>query len=73
MDILRVFDNLIPLAPQAVSIGNESIMLYIYNEAFREGDQNLGVGSAVSVLTIILILITLFPFIRGVFREAKAR
>lgn len=73
MDILRVFDNLIPLAPQAVSIGNESIMLYIYNEAFREGDQNLGVGSAVSVLTIILILIMLFPFIRGVFREAKAR
>ena len=48
-------------------------MLYIYNEAFREGEQHLGVGSAVSVLTIILILIMLFPFIRGVFREAKAR
>lgn len=72
MDILRIFDNLVPLAPQAVSIGNESIMLYIYNAAFREGNQNLGVGSAVSVLTIVLILVMLAPFIRDVFREAKA-
>jgi ABC-type sugar transport system permease subunit len=73
MDVLRIFDNLIPLAPNAIPMGNESIMLYIYNEAFREGNQNLGVGSAVSVLTTILILIMLFPFIRGVFQEAKAR
>ncbi|WP_375432185.1 carbohydrate ABC transporter permease [uncultured Friedmanniella sp.] len=73
MDILRIFDNLIPLAPQAVPIGNESIMLYIFNQAFREGNQNLGLGSAVSVLTIVLILIMLSPFIRDVFREAKAK
>ena len=73
MDVVRIFDNLIPLAPNAIPIGNESIMLYIYNEAFREGNQNLGVGSAVSVLTIVLILVMLFPFIRGVFREAKTR
>jgi len=73
MDILRVFDSLIPLSPNAIPIGNESIMLYIYNEAFREGNQQLGLGSAVSVLTILLILIMLFPFIRGVFQEAKAR
>lgn len=73
MDVLRIFDNLIPLAPNAIPIGNESIMLYIYNEAFREGNQNLGIGSAVSVLTIVLILIMLFPFIRGVFQEAKGR
>src|SRR5919107_1544968 len=33
MDVLRTFDQLIPLAPQAVEIGNESIMLYIYNIA----------------------------------------
>jgi len=71
MDILRIFDNLVPLAPQAVTIGNESIMLYIYNQAFREANQNLGLGSAVSVLTIVLILVMLFPFIRGVFREAR--
>ena len=73
MDVLRTFDPLIPLSPQAVPIGNESIMLYVYNVAFREGNQNLGLGSAVSVLTIILIMIMLSPFIRNVFREARAK
>ena len=72
MDVLRTFDQLIPLAPQAVEIGNESIMLYIYNIAFREGSEALGLGSAVSVLTILLILIMLTPFIRDTFKEAKA-
>jgi multiple sugar transport system permease protein/N,N'-diacetylchitobiose transport system permease protein len=72
MDVLRTFDQLIPLAPQAVEIGNESIMLYIYNIAFREGSEQLGLGSAVSVLTILLILLMLTPFIRDTFREAKA-
>ena len=37
MDVIRIFDSLIPLAPNAIPIGNESIMLYIYNVAFREG------------------------------------
>ena len=72
MDVLRTFDQLIPLAPQAVEIGNESIMLYIYNIAFREGSEQLGLGSAVSVLTILLILIMLTPFIRDTFKEARA-
>jgi multiple sugar transport system permease protein/N,N'-diacetylchitobiose transport system permease protein len=71
MDVLRTFDQLIPLAPAAVEIGNESIMLYIYNIAFREGSERLGLGSAISVLTILLILIMLFPFIRDTFRESK--
>jgi ABC-type sugar transport system permease subunit len=71
MDVLRTFDQLIPLAPNAVEIGNESIMLYIYNIAFREGSERLGLGSAISVLTILLILIMLMPFIRDTFREAK--
>lgn len=72
MDVLRTFDQLIPLAPQAVEIGNESIMLYIYNIAFREGSELLGLGSAISVLTILLILIMLFPFIRDTFKESRA-
>lgn len=72
MDVLRTFDQLIPLAPQAVEIGNESIMLYIYNIAFREGSEQLGLGSAVSVLTILLILVMLTPFIRDTFKEARA-
>ena len=72
MDVLRTFDQLIPLAPQAVEIGNESIMLYIYNIAFREGSELLGLGSAISVLTILLILIMLTPFIRDTFKESRA-
>lgn len=69
MDVLRVFDQLIPLSPQAVQIGNESAMLYIYNVAFRDGGQNLGLGSAVNILLIIVIFILLLPFIRGTARE----
>jgi ABC-type sugar transport system permease subunit len=72
MDVLRVFDSLIPLSPQAVTLGNESIMLYIYNVAFREGAVNLGLGSAISVLTIVLILVLLYPSIRNIIREARA-
>lgn len=71
MDILRVFDALIPLSPQAVQIGNESIMLYIYNQAFQQGGQHLGLGSAINVLLILLILLMLFPFIRRVAREGR--
>jgi multiple sugar transport system permease protein/N,N'-diacetylchitobiose transport system permease protein len=72
MDVVRTFDALIPLSPQAVQIGNESIMLYIYNVAFQNGGQNLGLGSAINVLLILLIVILLLPFIRGVAKESQA-
>jgi ABC-type sugar transport system permease subunit len=71
MDVLRTYDQLVPLAPQAIQIGNESIMLYIFNVAFRDGGQQLGLGSAINVLLIVLIGIMLYPFIRGVAREAR--
>lgn len=71
MDVLRTFDSLIPLSPQAPQIGNESVMLYIYNVAFQDGGQQLGVGSAVNVLMIIIICVMLFPFIRDISREAR--
>jgi multiple sugar transport system permease protein/N,N'-diacetylchitobiose transport system permease protein len=73
MDVLRVFDSLVPLSPQAVQIGNESIMLYVYNVAFRDGGQDLGLGSAINVLLIVIIVIMLFPFIRDVAREGHRR
>lgn len=73
MDVLRVFDSLVPLSPQAVQIGNESIMLYIYNAAFRDGGQDLGLGSAINVLLIVLIVVMLFPFIRDVAKEGHRR
>jgi ABC-type sugar transport system permease subunit len=71
MDVLRTFDQLIPLSPQAVQLGNESIMLYIFNVAFQDGGQQLGLGSAVNVLLILLIVLMLFPFIRGIAKEAR--
>lgn len=73
MDVLRLFDPLVALSPQAVQIGNESIMLYIYNAAFREGGQQLGLGSAINVLLIMLILVLLAPLIRQAVREGKPR
>jgi N,N'-diacetylchitobiose transport system permease protein len=73
MDVVRVFDPLVALSPSAVQIGNESIMLYIYNVAFRDGGQDLGLGSAINVLLILLIVVLLFPFIRGVAKEGKTR
>jgi len=72
MDVIRVFDSLIPLAPQSLTNGNESLMVYIYRVAFSEASRNLGLGSAISVLTIILILILLFPSIRSIAKEARA-
>jgi ABC-type sugar transport system permease subunit len=72
MDVVRVFDSLIPLAPQSLTNGNESLMVYIYRVAFAEATRNLGLGSAISVLTIILILVLLLPSIRSVVKEARA-
>ena len=72
MDVIRVFDSLIPLAPQSLTNGNESLMVYIYRIAFSEASRNLGLGSAISVLTIILILILLYPSIRSIVKEARA-
>ncbi|OLL70992.1 ABC transporter, permease protein [Pseudonocardia sp. Ae168_Ps1] len=71
MDVLRTFDQLIPLSPQAPQIGNESIMLYIYNIAFQDGGQQLGLGSAINVLLILLIVLLLSPFIRDMAKEAR--
>lgn len=72
MDVVRTFDPLIPLAPQATLLGNESIMFYVYRVAFAEGAPNLGLGSAINVLTIALILILLAPSIRSLIKENRA-
>ena len=72
MDVVRVFDSLIPLAPQATVLGNESIMFYVYRVAFADGAINLGLGSAINVLTIVLILVLLAPSIRSLISESRA-
>ncbi len=72
MDGLRIFDAFIPLAPNAVALQSESIMLYVFNIAFAAGDQNLGLGSAVSIVTMFIIAILLVPFVRQIYKEARA-
>lgn len=72
MDVVRTFDSLIPLAPQATTLGNESIMFYVYRVAFTDGALNLGLGSAINVLTILLILVLLSPSIRSLIKESRA-
>lgn len=71
MDIFRAFDQIVPLAPTATQLGNESVMLYVYNIAFREGSPQLGLGSAVNIVSICVILFLLYPSIRNVLREAR--
>ena len=46
-------------------------MLYVYSVAFADGAQQLGLGSAINVLTIMLILIMLIPFIREPSRKRR--
>ncbi len=72
MDVVRTFDQLIPLRPAGDLLGNESIMFYVYRVAFAEGAPNLGLGSAINVLTIVLILIMLSPSIRSLIKENRA-
>jgi ABC-type sugar transport system permease subunit len=72
MDGLRIFDALVPLAPSAVALRSESIMLYVFNIAFAAGDQNLGLGSAVSILTMFIIAVLLVPFVRQTYKEARS-
>lgn len=71
MDVFRSFDQFVALSPAAPQLGNESVMLYVYNIAFREGSPQLGLGSAVNILCIIVILFLLYPSIRGILKEAK--
>ncbi len=72
MDVVRTFDSLIPLAPQATTLGNESIMFYVFRVAFADGALNLGLGSAINILTILLILVLLSPSIRSLIKESRA-
>ena len=47
-------------------------MFYVYRVAFADGALNLGLGSAINVLTIVLILILLTPSIRSLIKESRA-
>lgn len=71
MDGFRVFDSVRMITPAASTLGTESLMTYVYNVALAE-TQQLGLGSAINVLTMLVIFICLIPFIRNTWREMRA-
>ncbi|MGW2346532.1 carbohydrate ABC transporter permease [Streptomyces sp. NPDC001661] len=72
MDGLRMFDMLVPLSPSSVTVGNSSMMQYVFNVSLRDGSHNLGLGSAVNILTMVLIAVLLVPMLWGQFKERKS-
>ena len=71
MDGLRMFDQLIPLSPSAQTINNQSVMLYVYQRAFTDSQQNLGLGSAVNVLMLFAMVLLVIPLLRSTYQEVK--
>lgn len=68
---LGIFDTLVALAPNAQSVGTQSISLYIYQRAFARDQQNLGLGSAVNVLMLLVMIVLVLPIVRRIYEEVK--
>ena len=70
MDALKIFDSIRIITPAAPQLGTESLMTYVYQIALNDS-YRLGIGSAVNLLTIILTLVLLIPFLRTTWRDAR--
>lgn len=70
MDTLKVFDSIRIITPAASQLGTESLMSYVFQIALNDS-YRLGLGSAVNVLTTILTLVLLSPFLVSTWRDAK--
>lgn len=68
---LGIFDTLVALAPNAQTVGTQSITLYIYQQAFARDQQNLGLGSAVNVLMLFVMIVLVLPIVRRIYEEVK--
>lgn len=71
MDNLRVFDQIQTITPASQVLGTESIMVYVYNVALGESTQ-LGLASAISVLTMLLTFVILIPLLRRNYRDLRS-
>jgi ABC-type sugar transport system permease subunit len=71
MDGFRVFDAISVITKGGPGGATESLMIYTFDVAI--GQQRLGLGSAVGVLTVLGILLMLFPFLRNTVREVRGR
>lgn len=72
MDSLRVFDQIQMITPSAQNLGTESILIYVYDVALGTGQQ-LGLASAISVMTMLLTFVVLLPLLRDSYREVRAQ
>lgn len=70
MDSLKVFDSIRIITPAASQLGTESLMTYVFQIALNDS-YRLGIGSAVNVMTIVITLILLMPFLRSTWRDAR--
>lgn len=70
MDGLKIFDSIRIITPAATSVGTESLMTFVYQVALAES-YRLGTASAVNVLTIIITILLLIPFLRQQWKEAR--
>jgi N,N'-diacetylchitobiose transport system permease protein len=72
MDGLRIFDAIRMITPNARNVGTETIMVYVYDVALGQS-QRLGLGSAISVLTVVATVIVLLPFIRQTYKDVSSQ
>lgn len=70
MDTLKVFDSIRIITPAASQLGTESLMTYVFQIALNDS-YRLGIGSAVNILTILVTLVLLLPFLRQTWRDAR--
>ena len=67
MDSYRVFDSVFVLTEQNPIFKADTIMLYIFRTAMTV--QRLGKANAMAILTVIMILVILIPFLIRTYRD----
>ena len=69
-DSFRLFDSVAIMTRGGPGSATETLMYYNYDLAF--GQQSLGAGSAVSILTVIGIFVLMIPSLYKTYKEHKA-
>ncbi len=67
MDSYRIFDSVFVLSEMNPIFKADSVMVYIFRTAMSV--QRLGKGNAMAILTVIMILIILVPYLVRTYRE----
>lgn len=71
MDGFRIFDSVAVITAGGPAQATESLMYYNYDVAI--GSNQLGLGSAISVISVIAIVILLIPFLRNTAKEVRGK